>query len=72
VIALLRTGAKECGSYDRARRRAIQEAASDSHADEMKKSRRVTGRGNGGLIDAQSGKEKRYPIRQGAAKSEAQ
>jgi hypothetical protein len=46
--------------------------ASDSHADERKKSRRVTSRGNRGFIDAQSGKERRYPIRQGAAKSEAQ
>jgi len=52
VIGLLGTGAKECGSYGRARRRAIQEAASDSHANEMKKSRRVTSRGNGGFIDA--------------------
>jgi hypothetical protein len=36
---------------------------SDSHADEMKKSRRVTSRGNGGFIDAQSGK---YPMKEGA------
>ena len=57
VIGLPRTGAKGCGSCGRARRRAIQEAASDSHVDEMKKSRRVTSRGNGGFIDTQSGKE---------------
>jgi hypothetical protein len=54
------------GSCGRARRRAIQEAASDSHADEMENSWRMTVEGMGGLIDAQSGKEGRYPIKQGA------
>jgi hypothetical protein len=68
VIGLSRTGAKEWGSCGRSRRRVIQEAASDSHADEMKKSWRVTVEGTGVFIDAQSGEEGRHPIKQDAAK----
>jgi hypothetical protein len=67
VIGLPRTGAEEWGSCERARRRAIQEAASYLHADEMKKSWRVTVEGTGVFIDAQSGEEGRHPSKQGAA-----
>ena len=57
VIGLPRIGTEECGSCERARRRAIQEAASDLHCDEMKKSWRVTVEGTGVFIDARRGKQ---------------
>lgn len=65
LVKFIGGGDRTAKGMGRARRRAIQE---DSHADEINGKLACDGRGDGGFIDAQSGRRGgRYPIKQGAA-----